>query len=105
MMLKVPTYLANPSEWLREIALAVNLLIYGRSNAIGQFTLTAGQSSTEIIDLNVGTDSRILLTPITANAAAALSTTYFSIITKGTFTINHANNGQTDRTFKYGIIG
>ncbi len=104
-MLKVPTFLADPAEWLRQIALAVNLLIDGRSNAIGELTLTPSQSSTAVTDLRVGTDSRILLMPTTANAAAALATSYIDIVGKQAFTIKHANNAQTDRIFKYSIQG
>jgi len=105
MMFKVPTFLANIEEWLREIAKAVNLMIDGQSNAVGEFTLTAGATSTVIADLRVGIDARILLMPTTANAAAALTTTYISSIGKQTFTISHANNSQTDKIFKYAIIG
>lgn len=104
-MLKVPPFLADPVEWMRQMALAINLIIDGRSNAIGDVTLTASQSSTVVTDLRVGTDSRIFLMPTTANAAAALATSYIDVVGKQTFTIKHANNAQTDRTFKYSIVG
>lgn len=104
-MLQVPTYSADKEEWLRQIALAVNLLIDGQSNATGQFTLSAGAASTVITDLRVGINARILLMPITANAAAAQATTYISSIGKQTFTVSHANNSQTDKTFKYAVVG
>lgn len=105
-MLKVPEFSPeNLTEWLRQVALAVNLLIDGRSNAIGDVTLMANQTTTIITDLRVGKDSRILLMPITANAAGTLTTTYVSAVGKQTFTITHTNNTQTDKTFKYAIIG
>jgi len=104
-MLKVPTYSADKEEWLRQIALSINLLIDGQSNAIGEFTLLDGEVSTVVNDSRVGANARIFLMPITANAAAAIPTTFISSIGKQTFTISHANNAQTDKTFKYGIIG
>ena len=107
-MLLVPTYSADKDEWLRQIALAINLLIDGKSNAIGEVTLTASAASTTVntgAALRVGADSRILLMPTTANAAAALATTYIGTVGKQTFTVSHANNAQADKTFKYAIIG
>jgi hypothetical protein len=38
--------------------------------------------------------------PMTANAAAALATTYI-VPAKGQFVITHANNAQADKTFRY----
>lgn len=104
-MLKIPTYLEDKEEWLRQIALAINLIIDGQSNAIGEITLTASAATTIISDLRVGTGARILLMPTTANAAAALATTYIGATGKQTFTVTHANNSQTDRTYKYIIVG
>ena len=45
--------------------------------------------------------------PTTANASAEVGagTIYVSARAKQTFTLTHANNGQTDRTYKYAIIG
>jgi len=104
-MLKVPTYSENKEEWLRQIALSINLMIDGQSNATGEVTLTANNTSTVVADLRVGINARIFLMPTTSNAAAAIGTTYISSTGKQTFTITHANNAQTDKTFKYAIIG
>ena len=86
-MLKVPSYSADKEEWLRQIALAINSLIDGQSNAIGDVTLAAGAASTIVSDLRVGINARIFLMPMTANAAAAIPTTFISSIGKQTFTI------------------
>jgi hypothetical protein len=47
------------------------------------------------------------LMPTTANAAAEIGagTAYISARTKRSFTITHANNSQSDRTFGYVVIG
>lgn len=92
-------------EHLRILADRINLLINGRSNAVGDVTLTANAASTTLTDARIGVDSCIALMPTTANAAAALATTYVSARGKGTATITHANNAQTDRTFRYAIQG
>jgi hypothetical protein len=49
----------------------------------------------------------VFLSPQTANAAAALATTYVQAadITKQQFVITHANNAQTDKTFGWVVLG
>lgn len=92
----------------RDLVAAVNQVIAGRSNATGRVTLTASVTSTTITGANVNENAEIFLTPRTANAAAALGTTYASISRVAgvpTVTITHANNAQTDRIFGYLIVG
>lgn len=90
---------------IRRLAEAVNDLGTGRSNAIGSVTLTASTATTTVTDRKVAVDSVISLMPTTANAAAALGTTYVSNRKPGSFTLTHASNGQTDKTFDYAIVG
>lgn len=82
-------------------------LYQGRSNAMGEFTLTAGATFTVVTAINCGEQSTISITPRTANAAGALATTYIPAadVTLGEFTVRHANTGTTDRTFSYSIQG
>ena len=91
----------------RQTAQAVNLLIDGKFNAIGSITLTASATTTAVTDYRAGPDSVILFTPTTANAAAEQGngTLFLSARAKQGFTITHANNSQTDRTFLYIVIG
>jgi hypothetical protein len=84
---------------------AILSLASGRSNATGTVLLTPSAGSTTTIDNNVAGGSAIQLTPMTANAAAALSTTYVSATANGSFTLAHASNSQNDRQFTYAIIG
>lgn len=90
-----------------QIVRAIRDLFMGRSNAMGEFTLTAGATSTVVTALNVGEQSVINITPRTANAAAALATTYITAANTvpGQFTVTHANTGTTDRIFAYSIRG
>lgn len=102
-----------PSDWsewrgaFRRLADAVNQLADGRSNGFGSVTLTANQATTAVTDRRVGTDSVITLMPTTSNAAAEIGngTLYIGTVTAESFTITHANNAQTDRTFTYAITG
>lgn len=76
----------------------------GRTNNGGEVTLTANAATTTLSDDLITKNSGIFLQPTTANAAAALATTYFDAPTTGSVVINHANNAQVDRTFKYGVF-
>lgn len=82
----------------------VNQIIDGKVNCIGQVNLTAGSTTTVVNDRRAGIDSKILLTPTTANAAATTGL-YISSKGKFTFTITHNSNADTDRTFDYAIFG
>ncbi len=90
---------------LRKLIFAINQLIRGRSNAVGTVTLTAGATSTTVTNENFNAGAKVFMFQTTSNAAAALSTTYASIVTAGTMTITHANAASTDRTFSYLVIG
>ncbi len=89
----------------RQIAEVVNRTIDGKLNSTGSVTLTASATSTVVAEARSGPDSVVLFMPTTANAAAELATMFVSSRGKQTFTITHANNAQTDRTFKYVVIG
>ncbi len=89
---------------LSKFALSLQQLASGRSNAVGTVTLRANETTTTVSTDNCATGSAIVLTPNTANAAAALGSSYVTAANKS-FTITHANNAQTDRTFTYAIQG
>lgn len=89
------------------IVQAIRDLFHGRSNAVGNVTLDASVASTTFNVRNCGSGSKIALTPTTANASAEMAAGgfYVSAVAKGSFTVTHANNAQTDRTFQYAIQG
>lgn len=84
---------------------AIQQLEQGRLNVGGTCTLTALAASTVVKAANCGAGSQIQLTAKTANAAAALATTYVSAVANGSFTITHASNSQVDKTFWFHAIG
>ena len=88
-------------------ATAISELYAGRSNASGSVTLAPGAASTVASAPNCGPLAAVFLFQQTANAAAAFATTFVAPanVRAGSFTISHANNAQTDRTFFYVCIG
>jgi len=86
---------------------AIIQLVQGRNNAIGEVTLTPGVTTTTVMFENCSKDSAVLLFQKTQNAAAAVPSTWVpqNWVVQGGFTISHANNAQTDRTFWFLCIG
>jgi hypothetical protein len=100
-----PQLIENDPEWKRKVGAWILEANQGNLNNTGTVTLTANAGSTVVIERRAGEFSFIGLMPTTANAAAALATTYIATQGKQTFTITHANNAQVDKTFTYCILG
>lgn len=96
---------AAHGNWVRQIVEILNNMLKGKLNVTIGITLTPSATTTTISDARIGPSSAILLSPLTANAAAALGTTYLSQVTGNSATITHASNSQVDRTFVAVIIG
>ncbi len=91
--------------WAVQAAEAINRHNQGKFNVAKTATLTASATTTTIKDSRISPVSALLLSPLTANAAAAVATTYVSAQGKGEATLTHANNAQTDRIFRLAIVG
>ena len=89
----------------RKIASSINRIVEGRTDNYGSVTLTANDTTTTVTNQWASENSTIVLSPRTANAAAAVATTYVSSKLNGSFVLTHANNAQTDKTFDYAMIG
>lgn len=98
---------AVEKRWLRAVAEVVNRVLSGKMNVTLSVTLTASAASTTVIDARVGVFSALPHNPTTAHAAAEIAAGgfYVSAQQNGQFTLTHANNAQTDRTFTFCIIG
>lgn len=92
---------AAPLEVVIDFA---NRLMQGRLNAYQDVTLAANAASTVILDPRLGATSWLVPMALTANAAAE-PTLWYSSQVKGAVTVNHADNTQTDRSFRFLIIG
>lgn len=102
---RVATRAVESAQQLQRLAESVNGLIDGKLDVIGSVTLTANAASTAVVDTKFESVMVPVMIPTTANAAAALATTYLSARTNGGFTLTHANNAQTDRSFLYVRFG
>jgi hypothetical protein len=99
--------LARDEKDPRRVNTAINELAKGRSNAVGTVTLGVSAASTTVTARNCGAGSVVLLSPLTAHAAAESGngTIWVSAVVNGAFTLAHANNTQNDRTFGYVCLG
>jgi hypothetical protein len=105
----------NFRTFLITLAGAINRHNRGKANfAVDQagdgtlvVTLTANAASTTVTDERISYYSGFKFDPMTANAAAALATTYVTQANRlnGSCVITHANNAQTDRTFRLLVLG
>lgn len=103
----VPLTWPDVADHLFKLATALNKVLDGKINSIGTVTLTANAATTTLSDPRIGRNTILVLIPTTANAAAALGTTYQTYPNAATeaAVLNHANNAQTDKTFAYVLLG
>lgn len=109
-MISFPQAPANgiaDNNTIKDLIRIINNIMRGKTNNRGETTLTANSATTAILDENVGGESIIILMPLTANAATEIAngTIYVSSQGKKTFTLTHADNAQTNRNFRYAVIG
>jgi hypothetical protein len=85
------------------VAGALYDLALGRFDCLGTVTLAAGATSTNKSVAGVQAGDLVFLFPQSANAAAAVTTTYVNPAStiKGRFTVTHSNTATTDRSFSY----
>lgn len=81
----------------------LNMLEKGIMSKAGEITLTANTTSTTVSLYGCSSTSIVVISPLTANAAGAIGTTYI-VPAKGQFVINHANTATTDRKFRYVVF-
>lgn len=92
---------------VRQIVAAIRDIFRLRLDAAGEVTLTINVASTAVTDIRVGTNSAVVLQPVTAVAATEQGngTVYVSATANGSFTVTHANNATAGRTFRYIVMG
>lgn len=93
------------------IVQAILQLAQGRSNAVGQVTLRANQSTTTVTKatspaaVNMNENSAVFLSPKTANAQAIAYSWFISAKAQGSFVVTHANTPNAGQTFDFEIRG
>lgn len=88
-----------------KIAQAIRELFFGRSLAVGEFSLRANETTTTVEAPNIGEQSQIFFSPKTANGAAALTNVRVTTVAPGTFTVTHSNTADADKTLGYAALG
>jgi len=83
----------------------IEALLHGRANNKGAITLTANVATTTVNNAAFESAMIPVFTPLTANAAAEMDGMYISARTNGQFTITHANDANTDKSFEYIFVG
>lgn len=87
----------------REVSNTVNEVLRGKINSTGAFVLNAGSGSTVVKNADVDEGSVVLITADSATAAAA--TGLYVTVGSGQFTVHHNNTGDSDRHFRFAVLG
>src|SRR5690349_6701346 len=99
-----PLWLQDDKIHRRKIAEAVNAI--SAQIGSGTITLTPSATTTTLTDQHIGASTVVLLMPTTAHASAAfVAGIWFSGVTKGAITLNHASSANVDQTFSYICLG
>lgn len=99
-----PKDLDDERKHRREIASSLFRISDGKTNNVLDVTLNANSATTTVVDARIGANTAALCVPVTANAAV-IDMPWRSDALNGTLTLNHANNANTDKTFKLILIG
>ena len=76
----------------------------GKTNNVLDVTLTANAATTTVTDARIGPYTAAVCIPMTANAQA-IAMPYRSTSTAGSMVLTHANDANTDKTFKVVLVG
>jgi hypothetical protein len=96
----------DQEQWNRVLVRAVKTLLQGKSNNVLDVTLTANAASTTVTDVRIGVNSVAICVPTTANASGiAVPYRDFSAPVNGSMDLIHANDANTDKTFKIILQG
>jgi len=102
-----PRYLPDSDQHRRLLGEQAQRQNQGKTNNVIIVTLRSNEATTTITDVRLSPASFLGFMPETANAATALATTYVADTNRlsGSVVINHANNAQTDKTFRVILVG
>ena len=109
--ISVPEKMTDVSMWCRIIAAKVNQILRGKTNNVGEITLTANSATTTIsVPVGVfGDNTTILFDATTSTAATALGSGNMYVSTRnpdlGTYVITHPNTADTNKTFRVAYVG
>lgn len=105
----VPTASTQGDQHRRQIASVLNRTMQGKLACTGTFTLRASVPATYLRDARLSETSWVEFDPLTANATAEKTNGTMYVLEanrkEGQWLITHANNSQTDRKFRFSILG
>jgi len=95
--------IAQGEKDLSQFARSIIDLFRGASHASGSFTVAEDATSTVVLAPNCSPTAKVFLQATSATAAAEVGggTIYVSAKAQGQFTVTHANDPDTTRTFDY----
>lgn len=103
-LLNVADRVTDPG-FISRLVQMLEQILHGRTRNQAAITLTANVTTTAVNNPAFESHQTVVLSPLTANAAGAIATTYVSARTKGQFTLTHANAATTDRSFEFIFVG
>lgn len=93
-------------EHVRKVALGLEQVIAGKTNNVISITLVPDATETRVERGRVTVDTRVALTPQSANAAAAVASGSLWVETHfGEIIVHHDSQSDTDRTFGAILVG
>lgn len=95
----------DPRVQSREFAKAINAILNGNINSTGTVTLTASSTTTVVTNRLIGKDTIMILVPTTATAATAMTKVRQAFTAQFEITLTHDSTADTDRIFKYVLLG
>lgn len=105
--LHLPPPSSNPE--IRRLYEVLQQIRRGKLEAVTELTLTANAATSTLTFKGLSPQSVVVFDPKTANAAAELYGGTMYVLTANrtndSWTVTHANNAQTDRTFQVAVIG
>ena len=108
--ISVPETMSDIPLWCRFIAAKVNQILRGKTNNVGEITLTAHATST-VISVPVGVFGEktvFLFMPVTSNAADHYKNKFWVSAmnsSTGQYTISHQSTPHHDLTFRVAYVG
>lgn len=87
------------------LAFVIRQLCEGRSNATGSVTVISNVASTVVSAVNCAAGSAVFLFPASSTAASTMAVTYVTNVIKNQFTLNHASDANTNKTWYWVALG
>jgi hypothetical protein len=99
--------LVDQIDYIRRATIVLRGVLDGKTNNVGDITLTASSTTTTLTDPLITVNSCIVFMPTTANAGAALQdgAFYVTIAAHGSATLTHTSNSNDDKSFTYVVVG